>query len=176
MDGTDGLKLVMSVPLGQFGQDENVRAMMEKMYGSEGKMTAYVAAIDGRTVGVAYTRPDSLKAVRRALRQNGASLAADKGIVETRKLMPKGAQWVGYWSPSGTMVFANRMFEMMEELVGETIRAPEFPESPPVGFAGVASPEGLKSEMVVPASLLESLGKYIVEMQELQGEPEPQEF
>jgi hypothetical protein len=171
IDGSEGLKLVMKMPIPGLEENEEFKALMEKMYGPGATMTAYLAAADKRTVALAYTSAESLQRVLQTVKSGQAGLSADEGITETAKLLPRGAQWVGYWSASGTFAFANRMFAMMKDITGQSLDLPEFPKSPPVGFAAVASPEGLEAEMVVPAKLVDAIGEYVKTVEQMQAAP-----
>lgn len=47
-------------------------------------------------------------------------------------------------------------------------KLPEFPDTPPIGFAGETTPDGLRTYMVVPAPVVKAIGGYIGEVEKMQ--------
>ena len=48
-----------------------------------------------------------------ALKQPAEGLAADADVVKTAAMLPAGAQWVGYVSPSGAVAFVKWIIDTM---------------------------------------------------------------
>ena len=158
------LKLTMKIPVApQAKQMPGYDEMMKTLFGPGGSITAYIAAADEETIVSVYTDAEALRKCVEAVKNPKSGLAADAGVIETAALLPPGAQWVGYWSPQGTVAFASRMMDMFAP--DEAMELPEFPDTPPIGFAAKATTGGIRGYMVVPASVIKSIGEYIVEFQ-----------
>ena len=76
---------------------------------------------------------------------------------------------VGYWSPGGTVAFANRMLQLVSGPEAG-IQLPAFPDAPPAGWAMTATPTGLKFNTVLPAETMEALGSFVEKARQLKGE------
>ena len=97
-----------------------------------------------------------------SLKKPADSLAADPEIAKTAALLPSGAQWVGYFSPSGAVAFAKSAIDALGEEAGfGKPNIPDFPTSVPIGVAAKATPGQLQIETVVPSSVLDAIGKYV---------------
>lgn len=146
--------------------DENARQMFETMFGPDGKLTAYMAAADKQTVIFAYDR-DTFSETWKLQKSGGPGLASDPQLAETAKLLPKGAQWIGYWSPQGTVDFVGRIMAANPAMAG--FKLPEFPETPPVGFAAQAQKQTLTTDLVFPEAVVKAIGTYVQQVQQQFG-------
>ncbi len=142
------------------GFEEN----MSKIFGVRGgKMKILLVAVDKHNVAINFTgrAPTIMRAIA-AMKKPSDSLASDAEIAKTAALLPAGAQWVGYFNPSGAVAFAKSFIDAM---IGETgfnkPNIPDFPASLPIGIAAKATPGQLQVETVVPSSVLDAVGKYV---------------
>jgi hypothetical protein len=147
--------------------------MLEMMIGPGGKMTAYIVAIDDTTVAASYVTSDNIARIKAACKNPQGSLVNDAQIEETAKLLPPGAQWVGYLSPKGFADFISVMVSAMVP-AGSKPKIPEFPQTPPIGFAAEQSTKGLDVKIVVPGDALKALGTYIKNASAPKTRPTPQ--
>jgi hypothetical protein len=147
---------------------------MEKMYGPDG-ITMYLAAADEHTFLMAYTDTALLRKALQTTTDETKHFSRDKNVASTSKLLPAGAQMVGFWSPSGTSAFVNRTMKLMD--VPDTgIQIPAFPGTPPLGFAMTATPSVVKFNTVVPIETIEANGSYVEKVKQLDGaKPESDE-
>ncbi|NQT39738.1 MAG: hypothetical protein HQ581_19740 [Planctomycetes bacterium] len=171
IDGRPALQFEMAIPTAGMGGTGpgavEMEKMMAKMFGPGGKIMVYIAAADEHTVVFVYTSRDELRRCIEAVRNPQGSLSADPGVAKTDALLPENAPWVGYWSPGGTVAFVQRMMGMFVPEVEKDfkIKIPDFPETPPVGFAANLTSGELQTDLVVPAAVLQATGKYIAEVQ-----------
>jgi hypothetical protein len=143
----------------------NLGELMEKMYGPDG-ITMYLAAADEHTVLMAYTDTALLRKALQTTTDKKKNFSQDANVAGTAKLLPAGAQMVGFWSPSGTMTFVNRLMKLMG--VPDTgIQIPAFPDTPPVGFAMTTTPSVVKFNTVVPVETIEAVGSYVEKVKQL---------
>ena len=146
--------------------DENARRMFEMMFGPGGKLMAYMAAADKQTIIFAYDK-DAFSETWKLHKSGAAGLASDPQLAETAKLLPKGAQWLGYWSPQGTVDFAGKMMAANPAMAG--FKLPEFPKTPPVGFAAQAQKQTLTTDLVIPPAVVKAIGTYVQQVQQQFG-------
>ena len=171
MDDLSVLKISMPIPGLQglkLPNQGELDALMEKFYGPGG-LTMYVAAANENTVLMAYTEMALLRAAVQAITDGTKQISRDRHIVATSKHLPAGAHMVGYWSPSGTIAFANRMLRLMSG-AEEGIQLPAFPDTPPVGWAMTATPSVVKFNTVVPAEISEAAGSFVEQVKQLDRE------
>jgi hypothetical protein len=162
LDGVETLKI--SMPLddmqGFMPSPVELGAIMEKFYGPDG-VTSYMAAVDDHTLLMSYTGPEML---RKALGSSGEStpqLSNNAGINATAGQLPAGALAVGYWSPSGTIAFANRTMGIFQgEAAG--FQLPPCPDVPPAGWTmTTTSPSAVQFDTLLPADTVVGFGSYI---------------
>jgi hypothetical protein len=133
---------------------------LDRLIGRGGKLTALVAAADEKTVLTGYVAKDRLAAAAEALKRPEKAIGADPLLAKTKALLPGDALAVAYWSPSGTVTFANRILSLLGPLPGVPKSLPEFPRTPPVGFAARTAPAEIQTETLVPAEVIQSLMAY----------------
>lgn len=172
IDGRPVLQFEMAMPMA--GMDATgpaaaeIEKMMARMFGPGGKIVVYVAAADDQTVVFAYTSKDELRRCLEAVRNPQRSLSADRGVAKTDALLPDDAPWVGYWSPGGTVAFAQRMMSLFDPAGEGGFKLPDFPETPPVGFAAKLESGELQTDLIVPAAVLKAAGQYVAKIQAMQ--------
>ena len=162
IDGADGLELTMDMSAMFKNMPNNPAAtqMMQTMVGADGKLSAFIVPIDDTTVAISYVNPDNIARIKAACQNPQASLAADADIAQTAKLLPPGAQWVGYLSPKGFMGVVST-FMSAALPAGGGLTLPEFPQTAPIGFAAEHSSKGLDVQIVVPGAALKGIGAYV---------------
>ena len=103
IDGADGLELTldMSAMFKNMPNNPAATQMLKTMIGAGGKLIAFIVPIDDTTVAISYVSIGNIARIKAACQNSQASLAADADIAQTAKLLPPGAQWVGYLSPKG---------------------------------------------------------------------------
>ena len=137
----------------------------EKMYGPDG-MTMYLAAADETTILMGYTEPSLIEAALQASKSDAQQLSLDAGIQSTRQRLPSGAQAIGFWSPSGTVAFAQRMMTMFGG--EESKQLPELSESPPLGWSIRTSENLIKIDTVIPAETIASIAEFVTRMRQFE--------
>jgi hypothetical protein len=144
------------------------RAILDEMLGIGGKMLVYHVAADDRTVlmGIGVSQ-ERMAAALDVLKQPRKSLAEDADVSITAAMLPPQSQWVAYVSPRGYVQLTQRMMTAMmkNSPVGERFSLPQFPKSPPVGFAIKATPTEVQAEIAVPPALIQAGGDYVKDMQ-----------
>jgi hypothetical protein len=153
--GASGLMLTMNMG-DLFGgqQVPQAEAMSKMMFGTDGEMKIYLAAADKQTIIGSYVSQDGLEQALRLFRDGGEVFADGPGIATTTGMFPEDAQWIGYWSPSGTVQFVKRAVAAMAPQVPAEV--PAFGDSSPVGFALKMAPDVIETDMVVPADVLQA--------------------
>jgi hypothetical protein len=170
VDGTPGFKIEMKMPeMPGMENVPNFADVMENLFGPGGKMRIFLVPADEHTVVAAYTSRASLARCVRAVKEAGTALAADPGVAKTAALLPAGAPVVAYWSPQGTIAFANQAIALFAP-AEERFELPAFPETPPVGMAGTFSAAEIQWHVVIPAEVLKAVGKYVGEVKKMIAE------
>jgi len=160
--GVRALQMTMAVPKQPAGmQTPRYDEMMEAMFGPGGKLTAWAVPADEHTVVVGYVDKGSLQEAVRAVKQGRSGLASDPGVAKTAALLPAGAPWIGFWSPRGTIEFVKQTLPVFAPPGAKVdLKIPEFPKTPPIGFALTTGPNELVGHMVVPVEVFRAVGQY----------------
>jgi hypothetical protein len=175
INGDEGLELTMdmSAMFKNLPNNPASTKMLQMMFGSGGKMTAYIVPIDGTTVAISYINSDNIARVKAACQNPQSSLAADADIAQTAKLLAPGAQWVGYLSPKGFTDFISAfMSSALPPGAAPTI--PAFPQTPPIGFAAEQSSKGLDLQLIIPGAALKGIGDYVKQLSGPKAPPRAQ--
>ena len=162
--GADMSGMIEAQPMPQTKQ------LLEQMMGKGGRLDAYIVAADERTIVLGYVSEEKVAGVVKNLEAGGANLSQDAEVAETAKLLPGDAQMVGYLSPRGAVAMANRFMTMMANGMGDQmplVEIPDFPETPPLGFTAKVVAGGIEAKSVVPGKVLEALGEYIEQVEEM---------
>jgi hypothetical protein len=159
MSGRPALELEMAFPP-EVSQAPGFGEKMSKLFGSEGKMRFVLIAADDHTVAYTVADEKPVSRILESLKQGSADLSADPNVAKTAALMPKDAQWAIYVSPSGATALINRFLKEMLPDGAPRPNIPEFPTVPPIGIAIATEPLTVKTEIVVPVSVLDAAGKY----------------
>lgn len=168
--GTNGLKMSMDLS-GMLGdqQDPNAKKAIEAMLGTSDKLDVYFAPADSRTVVVAYVSKQRLVDALEVAKNPDRQLSGDPAIVKATAALPSGAQWIGFWSPRGTVEFVTDMIGKFAPEAQNKI--PEFPQTSPVAFAKRLSEEAVDFEMLVPADLVKAIPEFVARVKAKQQSP-----
>jgi tetratricopeptide (TPR) repeat protein len=161
--GVAGLQITMNVPQPPGGAQVPQQArMMETLLGPSGKITTWLAPLDEHNIVMGYVSKEHLQQAMEAIKQGKPGLAKEAGVSKTAGMLPPDAVLIGYLSPQGMIEFVKRMASVImpaEMKVEEKI--PEFPKTPPIGFAVTTAPNELQTCLVVPGEVLLAVPKYI---------------
>jgi hypothetical protein len=166
------LKLTMKISMApQAAEMPGYDEIMEKILGPGGKMIAFIAPADKKTIVAAYTSKKLLRECLKAADGSSPGLAGDPQVAKTAAMLPSGAQWVGYISPKGTIDFIKRVIPAVTPEGRTAPKLPEFPETPPIGFAVKTTRDGIRSHTVVPAAALKGIAGFVTEIRGLMASP-----
>lgn len=166
VDGTPALVLTMNAPQMPGGLPKPLSdRFMGALFGPGGKVVAYVAAVDKHHVAMGYVNQDRLIETIKAIKAGDAGLAGDADVKTTAALLPADAAAVAYLSPRGTIQFVRRIIPMMSpEEANIDQKMPDFPKTPPIGFAVRKDSGALEASMVVPGEFLLAIQPYIMKV------------
>lgn len=136
----------------------------EIIFGEGGKLRASIVPVDDTTILIGYASPTEMKKILDRY-QKKAYLSEDAELGKTTAMLPKGAQWAGYFNPKGAMDMVQRLIGGL----GVPFQLPNFPQTPPVGAALRLSETGLQVRLVVPGSVLEGVGDVVQKLMQLQA-------
>jgi tetratricopeptide (TPR) repeat protein len=161
--GVAGLQITMFVPQPPGGAQMPQQArVMETLMGPGGKITTWLAPVDEHNIIMGYVSKEHMQQTIEAVKQGKPGLANDAEVSKTAGMLPSDAILVGYLSPQGMIEFIKRMGSvvMPPEMKVEQ-KIPEFPKTPPIGFAVTTAPNELQTCLVVPGEILLAVPKYI---------------
>jgi tetratricopeptide (TPR) repeat protein len=161
--GVASLQITMNVPQppGVAKMPQQAR-LMETLLGPGEKITTWLAPVDEHHIVMGYVSKKHIQDTLKALKQGKPGLANDEGVSKTAALLPPDAILVAYISPQGTIDFIKRMASVIippEMKVEQKI--PDFPKTPPLGFALTTAPNELQTSLIVPAEVLLAVPQYI---------------
>jgi hypothetical protein len=168
--GKPALQMETTMDFSEVPGTEQSRAMFDMMFGVGNKMLVYNVAADEHTIVMGIGVPqERMAAALDVLAQPKKSLAEDANLSATSSMLPEKSQWVMYLSPRGLMQMTTRITtETLKNVPGANgFVLPEFPKSPPIGFAVKAASDELRAEIAIPAPLVEAAGGYVQEMQKV---------
>jgi hypothetical protein len=142
---------------------------METLFGPGGKLVGWLAAADEHTIVMGYVNKESLQRAIEDLKQGKPGLAADADVSKTAILLPPDALATGYLSPQGTINFIKRIAAIAAPGAEVVERIPEFPKTPPLGFAVRTAPNELQTWLVVPSGLLQAIAPYVGKIQAMRS-------
>ena len=141
-------------------ESDNQSQAIKAFYGPTGIMTAHVAAVDANTVVFSYDGQKALTAAIAAVKDVNDSLAGDKGVMAINRNLLPGGQWVGYWSPSGTVDFINSTPGRFGLGEGPKGQLPPFPTTTPIGITVKANVAGIVKAFYIPDDVVKAAGSY----------------
>jgi hypothetical protein len=135
-----------------------------KLFGEGGKMSVYYTAVDATTLAIGYVSKDNVSRLIKQIKSGDKGLAADAGVAQAAGLLPKGAQWAGYFSPKG----AFEMGMMIARAIApdEIPPIPDFPATPPAALAAKATGGNFETDLVIPAETWEAAVGYAMKFHE----------
>jgi hypothetical protein len=133
--------------------------MMKLFIGGDGKLTYYVAPADEHTVVTAYISPERLKEAIESYKSKKPGLSADADVAKVAAKLPAGSQLIGYMSFNGMAKTAKQIMAAVPGAQGAMI--PDFPDSPPFGFAAKFSPTGVEGHWIVTSETLRTIGDVV---------------
>jgi hypothetical protein len=155
----DALEVSMTLPnVKQFAAPggPDPQKMMHLFLGPDGKLKIYLAPADEHTVVMAYVSSDHLKEAIEFYKSKQPGLSGDPGLAKVAGKLPAGSQFVAYVSVSGV---AQTVKQWMAIVPGvPTAAIPDFPDSPPFGYAAKISPAGVEGHSVVMVETLRTIG------------------
>ena len=155
VDGLEGSMTLPAAPQEAPPGGPDPQKVMQLFFGADGTLKYYIAPADEHTVVMAYVSADRLKEAIEFYKSKKAGLSADAGIAKAAAELPAGSQFVGYLSVNGLAKIAQ---QMMAAIPGVPVgRIPDFPDSPPFGFAGKISPAGVEGHFVVTLDTLRTI-------------------
>lgn len=165
IDGTAAFEIVTQLPkLATATQQDEQKAMMQKMWGSDTTITAYMAPADDQTIVVAYTNRKALLLGLAAAQGKKSDLPSNKALQQTAALLPADPHGIAFFSPQGTVALANRMIQTLAPKTATPVQLPEFPATPPIGLAVKIVSGDIHGFAVIPTPTLAAIGKYLLKM------------
>ena len=121
-----------------------------------------MAPADEHNIVIGYVSKEHLQQTIEAAKQGKPGLTSDAGVSKTAALLPQDALLTVFLSPQGTIDFFKRMASVIitPEMNMEQ-KIPDFPKTPPIGFAATTATNELQTCLVVPAEVLLAIPKYI---------------
>jgi hypothetical protein len=162
--GVAGFRFETTLPKQQANLPQAAQAekMMELMFGPGGKIIIYLAPADEHTILMGYISKEPMEHLMASLKQNPAGLAAESDVSKTAAMLPTEAPLVVYISPQGAIDFMKRtMAAILPPGMAERVNIPDFPATPPLGFAVKTAPNEVQTTLVVPVEVFQAIGKYI---------------
>jgi hypothetical protein len=122
---------------------------------------------DDKTVVFGIDEPEGIAATVRSVAKGEAGLANTLGVQQTLKLIDPLPSWAGIASPKGCMAWLGRLYNKLLNPLGPGAPAlPEFPDTPPLGFALSLVDDRISGEVAWPADTLRGLAAYIKKLQD----------
>jgi hypothetical protein len=161
--GVAGLQITMNVPQPPGGAQMPQQArVMEALMGPGGKLTTWLAPVDDHNIVMGYVSKEHTQQTIEAVKQGRPGLAKDAGVSKTAGMLPPDAILISYLSPQGMIEFVKRMASVIfPPEMKVTVRLPEFPKTPPLGFAVTTAPSELQMCLVVPGEVILTVPRYI---------------
>ncbi|HBO45317.1 MAG TPA: hypothetical protein DD670_15590 [Planctomycetaceae bacterium] len=163
--GRNGLEVTIDLSA-MYDQPELAQfaPLFQAMFGPEIAMKTYLVAADAKTIVLAYLDKDRAADAVKATGPS-ANLDASPAVAAMIRRLPTDAQWIGVWSPQGTIQLVQAMLAGFAP-EGTDISLPDFPETPPVGFAMKASPDEVRKELLIPIEVIKAISAYLPQLQQ----------
>lgn len=159
----DALEIVMKIPESPPLQQPNAefqKQIQESMFGPNREMKYYLAPADEHTLVIAYISPDRLQSAIDFYKSKQPGLLTDPQIAKVSSLLPTGAQLVGFLNLKNATNIG-RQFAAAVPAAQAAI--PDFPDSPPIGMAAIATPGVVEGHLVITADTLQAIGSGIAQ-------------
>jgi hypothetical protein len=133
--------------------------MKEIYFGPTGKMTVTMVATDKSTVFARYTQPaEAEEYIKSRLKSGVTGLEANRDVLKTVNLLPKGTQFTFLADMGGFLKFTNRLMTALVPPGQPQMAMPEVPAAPPIGIGAKVTTEGAELHIVLPAATQQSIG------------------
>ena len=147
-----------------------MKSTFENVYGTDFKIDEYHVLVKENRILSTYCRdPGMRKQLIEVAKAQAGGLADDESIQKVLTRLPREAQWKYLWSPHGTIKYFQWYFKVVLLPIYETYlpfdTIPEFPESSPIGIAGVASEELIEWSVIIPPDTLRNSYQYWTQLQ-----------
>jgi hypothetical protein len=87
--------------------------------------------------------------------------------------LPPGSQFIAYVSFSGIVKTAKQFMAMIPGVPQAAI--PDFPDSPPLGYAAKVSPAGVEGHFIIMAETLRTIGDTVAKARERRQQQQQQQ-
>ena len=170
--GIPALQVTMAIPKPQAGpMPPQYDKMMEAMLGPGGKLVFWLVPADEHTIVMGYVKKEPMGRLVAALKQSQPGLAADAEVQKTVAMLPHYVPMVAYLSPQGTIGMVKRMVStFLPPGMGDRMNIPDFPQTPPLGFALTIAPNELQTTLVLPSEVLAAIAKYVKHVRGMSGD------
>jgi hypothetical protein len=159
LDGAGALKVTVGIPKLP-NMPPNTDKILEAMYGSGGKIVAWIVPCDEHSVIFSYgSKEHVLKAIA-AVKEGKPGLADDAKVAKAAALLPKSASWRFFCSPKGVLNFGKRVMTAVMP-AGANMNVPEFGETSPVAMALKTGEDEVEFQVVVPVDVIKEIGRLI---------------
>jgi hypothetical protein len=172
VDGDPAVQLTVTMPqLPEDQQPPQYAQMMETMVGPGGKMASWLVPVDEHRIAIGCVTKEHLQKMIEIIKQGKPGLESNADVAKTAALLPAGAPAVVYVSPAGILELVKRMaFAMAPPEAMVNVKIPEFPATPPIGFAVTTGADEVQTCLVIPAEVLQAIVPYIAKIRS-QGNP-----
>ncbi|MCI0333085.1 MAG: hypothetical protein L0228_07670 [Planctomycetes bacterium] len=136
-----------------------IRQAMERFFGPGGKLRVWLVQVDDQTVLLAAATPEQVTKGLQLLNRKLPTAWNQPELSTANRLLPEQSDVRLFMSPHGRSKWHRRLSEAM---TGPHFGPPakEFPESPPIGFAGEVRGNELWLDAAVPAETIQSAGTF----------------
>lgn len=173
--GIPALQITMKMPqpptIPQMPESARMSArMMEAMFGPGGELVVWAVAADQHHLVIGYVDKKHVQQTVEAIKQGKPGLESNADVAKTAALLPSDAVLTGYWSPAGTVAFVKHVLPAFATPEANVVgKIPEFPKTPPLGFAVTTGPNEVQSYLVVPTEVLQAIVAYVGKIQAAQS-------
>jgi hypothetical protein len=161
--------LLTSVNMGKALEDPNVPStnfISDALFGEDGQFRIYLAPTDDHTIAFGVDDREGFARTIRAIAETDNQLADAAGVQTTLQLLPSRPSWTGIADPRSVAAWLERLYNKLFAQLGPVaFELPDYPESPPIGFAVTISDNRLSGEAALPKQFLEALAEFIETLQ-----------
>jgi hypothetical protein len=136
------------------------RQAMEAFFGPDRKMQIWLVPVDNETVLVGSATTKEMEVALAALNRKQPLKWDVPALAATNKLLPAEIDWRFYLNPRIQQLWLHRQSEAMTGPVFGGRHKKEFPESPPIGFAGATRDDEITATAVIPVETIKAAGRF----------------
>jgi hypothetical protein len=138
------------------------RQAMEAFFGPDRKMQLWLVSVDDETVIFASATTKEMEAALAALDRKLPITWDVPPLAATNKLLPSESDWRFYLNPRIQRSWLQRQQDAITGPVLGDRRKREFPESPPIAFAGTTRDDEITATAVVPVETIKAAGVFFM--------------